>query len=53
MEAGEDNKDTLVRRIHTGLDPSLRAAVMLRLYHNELEHFREKVFLIECATRDN
>tara|TARA_R110002060_G_scaffold77953_1_gene90248 strand:+ start:889 stop:1056 length:168 start_codon:yes stop_codon:yes gene_type:complete len=47
MEAGEKNKDLIVRRMHQALDPSLAAGVPLKNGFNTINNFRAKVVNIK------
>ena len=52
IEAGEENKDLIVRRLHRGLDPMLAAAVYLRTDRpNTLNHFTKIVYNQEHTAR--
>ena len=50
-EAGEENEDLIVRRLHDGLDPTLAAAVPLRSNNNTFFSFARKVYSAESAAR--
>lgn len=49
-EAGEEQEDLIVRRLHDGLDPTLAAAITLQSV-NMLDDFTAKVYAAEPAAR--
>jgi hypothetical protein len=51
IEAGEVNEDLIVRRLHEGLDPTLRLAVKLDST-NTIERFTASVYAQEASARD-
>jgi len=51
LEAGEESEDLIVRRLHAGLDPTLKIAVHLNKY-NSVDAFTSKVYAAEESARD-
>jgi hypothetical protein len=51
IEAGEVNEDLIVRRLHEGLDPTLRLVVKLDST-NTIERFTASVYAQEALARD-
>jgi hypothetical protein len=52
IEAGEENEDLIVRRLHEGLDPTLGMAITLKANRkNTLEHFVNLVYGAETVCR--
>lgn len=51
IEAGEENEDLIVRRLHEGFDPTLKLAITLNKY-NTLDQFTVKVYSAKSAARD-
>ena len=50
-EAGEEQEDLIVKRLHEGLDPTLALVVPLRTYDNSLADFTARVYIAEPAAR--
>ncbi len=51
IEAGEYNQDLIVRRLHEGLDPTLRAVVTLYPEYNTMDDFCNRVYALESSAR--
>jgi hypothetical protein len=51
LEAGEENKDTMLRRLHEGLDPTLKITVKLGKV-NTIEGFMTDVYSSETSAKD-
>ena len=51
IEAGEVNKDLIIRYLHEGLDPTLRLVVKLDST-NTIERFTASVYIQEALARD-
>jgi hypothetical protein len=50
-EAGEEQEDLIVKRLHEGLDPFLAAAAPLRPYDNTIADFTARIYLAEHIAR--
>jgi hypothetical protein len=51
-EAGEQSEDLMVRRLHAGLDPTLKITIHLQKCMNTLDIFQQKVYTAELPAKD-
>ena len=52
QEAGETSEDLMVRRIHAGLDPTLKTSVHLARLGNTFDEFQAKVYNAKAGAKE-